>query len=81
MQTPTTAQDFSTTDLHLASFLLATDHRLRRMDGPPNQRVFVFGNVSEETVASFYAGVQVDARKLLNAVRDLKALIHQGGRP
>ena len=81
MQPPTTTQDFSTSDLHLASFFLATDHPLHRMDGPPGQRVFIFANVTEADVASFYSGAQVDARKLLNAVRDLKALLHQGRRP
>lgn len=80
MQPPTTAWDFSTSDLHLASFFLATDHQLLRMDGPPGQRVFIFRNVTEADVAAFYSGAQVDARKLLNAVRDLKALLHQEGR-
>jgi len=77
----TTAADFSTTDLHLAAYLLAIDRPLRRLNGPPGQRAFVFGNVSDDAVAAFYAGAQVDARKLLNAVRDLKSLLHQGARP
>jgi len=75
-----TAPDFSTQDLHLASYLLALDHPLRRLNGPPGQRAFVFGGVTQAAVTAFYAGAQVDARKLLNAVRDLKALLHQEGR-
>jgi predicted kinase len=75
----TVGSDFTTRDLHLAAYLLASDHPLRRLNGPPGQRSFVFGNVSQQTVAAFYSGATVDARKLLNAVRDLKALLHQGG--
>ncbi len=75
-----TTSEYSTRDLHIASYLLSTDHPLRRLNGPPGQRAFVFGNVTEEVVAGFYSGAKVDARKLLNAVRDLKALLHQGVR-
>jgi len=72
--------DFSTTDIHLAAYLLATDHPLRSLNGRPGQRAFTFGNVTQEAVSGFYAGVKVDARKLLGAMRDLKGLLAQGGR-
>jgi|GEM_PF-634540 len=72
--------DFSTSDIHLAAYLLTTDHPLRRLDGPPGQRAFVFGDVTPEDVSGFYAGAKVDARKVLGALRDLKGLLAQGGR-
>ena len=75
-----TADNFPTTDIHLAASLLATDHPLRGLNGRPGQRAFVFGNVTPEDVSGFYGGVKVDARKLLGALRDLKGLLAQGGR-
>lgn len=75
-----TAADFPTTDIHLAAYLLATDHPLRRINGSSGQRAFVFGNVSPEDVQSFYAGAPSDARKVLGALRDLKGLLAQGAR-
>lgn len=71
--------EFSTHDLSLAAYLLATNHPLRRLDGPPGKNSFVFANVSQEDVTSFYAGAKVDARQLLGAMRDLKGLLAQGG--
>jgi hypothetical protein len=72
--------DYTTTDIHLAAYLLATDHPLRGFNGRPGQRAFVFGNVTPEAVQSFYAGAPSDARKVLGALRDLKGLLAQGGR-
>ena len=72
--------EFSTTDINLAAFLLATDHPLRRLHGPPGRQVFIFGNVNPDEVTSFYSGATVDARKVLGALRDLKGLLAQGGR-
>jgi len=74
------AAEFSTTDIHLAAYFLATDHPLRRLTGPPGQHAFVFGNVTEQDVQRFYAGAPSDARKVLGALRDLKGLLAQGGR-
>jgi hypothetical protein len=71
---------FSTHDLNLASYLLATNHRLHRLEGPPGKSAFVFGDVSPEDVTAFYSGAQVDARQLLGALRDLKGLLAQGVR-
>ncbi len=73
-------EEFSTHDLNLSAYLLATDHSLLRLTGPPGQRAFVFANVTEEDVSRFYAGAPSDARKVLGALRDLKALLAQGGR-
>ena len=72
--------EYSTHDLNLAAYLLATNHPLRRLDGPPGKIAFVFGSVSEDDVTAFYGGAKVDARQLLGAVRDLKGLLAQGGR-
>lgn len=72
--------DFSTTDINLAAFLLATDHPLRRLNGPPGRQAFVFGNVTPEHVTGFYSGASVDAREVLGALRDLKGLLAQGSR-
>jgi hypothetical protein len=72
--------DFHTSDIHLAAYLLATDHPLRRLEGIPGQKSFVFGNVIDADVQAFYAGAPSDARKVLNALRDLKGLLAQGAR-
>lgn len=72
--------DYSTSDLHLAAYLLATDHPLLRINGQVGQRAFVFGNVTPEAVQSFYSGAPSDARKVLGALRDLKGLLAQGDR-
>ena len=72
--------EFPTSDIHLAAYLLATDHPLRRLEGSPGQKSFVFGNVTEADVQAFYAGAPSDARKVLNALRDLKGLLAQGAR-
>ncbi len=71
--------EFSTSDINLASWLLATDHPLRRLNGPPGRQTFIFGNVKPEDVTDFYSGAMVDARKVLGALRDLKGLLAQGG--
>ena len=74
-------QDYSTGDLNLAAYLLCLDYPLRHLTGPPGQRAFTFANVAEKDVDAFYAGGKVDARKLLGALRDLKGLLAQRGRP
>jgi hypothetical protein len=74
------AADFVTSDIHLAAYLLATDHPLRRLNGSPGQRAFVFGNVTEQDVQRFYAGAPSDARKVLGALRDLVVLLAEGDR-
>jgi len=72
---------YLTSDLNLAAYLLALDYPLRGLNGPPGQRAFTFANVAEKDVEAFYAGAKVDARKLLGALRDLKGLLAQRGRP
>jgi hypothetical protein len=72
--------DFSTQDIHVAAYLLALDRPFRGLSGQPGHRTFTFANVAPEDVQGFYAGVKVDARKLLGALRDLKGLLAQGDR-
>ena len=72
--------EYVTHDLNLAAYLLATNHPLLRLDGPPGKSAFIFGNVAPQDVSAFYAGAKVDARQLLGALRDLKGLLATGGR-
>jgi hypothetical protein len=69
-------EDFQTTDLGLAAFLLSRGHALLRVDTVgAGRRVFSFpAEVRNETQA-FYQNAAVPARTFANALRDLKALI------
>ncbi len=68
-------------DLGLAAFLLAQDYDLIRTDETSSRTDFVFANVPEEALFSFYKGdALVNARKVLAAFRDLKGLLLQHGR-
>lgn len=69
--------EFSTSDLNVAAYLVTIGRPLLRLEGRPGQRAFVFGDVIQEDVTRFYAGVAVDARKLLGSLRDLKGLLVQ----
>ena len=66
------------TDISLAAFLLATGYALVQIDGPANRREFVFRDVPDDAVVSFYSSTaQVNARQLLGALRDLRGLFAQ----
>ncbi len=80
MPTLVAGAEFTTRDVHLAAYLLATDHPLLRLEGLHGQRNLTFGNVTAEDVRRFYAGAPSDARKVLGALRDLKGLLVQGDR-
>ncbi len=65
-------------DLQLASFLVALDHRLVRVEGTQGRREFVFAAVPPEVIVGYYGGRdQVSARSLFNAYRDLRGLARQ----
>ena len=65
-------------DLGFASFLLAQDYDLVRIDGASGRVEFVFASVPEKVLFEFYSGgALVNARKLLAAHRDLKGLIFE----
>ncbi len=68
---------FRTSDFHLASYLLATDHPLHQVERAGGRAVFVFDGVSPDETQRYFRGAQVEARKLLNASRDLKSLLTQ----
>ncbi len=68
-------------DLQLAAFLLALDYPLVRTDGNPPRTQFVFAGVPDEVIFGFYqAKALVNARKLFDAYRNLRGLLHQEGR-
>ena len=68
-------------DLQLAAFLLALDYPLVRTDGNPPRTQFVFAGVPDEVVFGFYRGEPlISARKLFDAYRNLRGLLHQGER-
>ena len=65
-------------DLQLASYLLALDYSILRTEGTSHRTDFVFANVPEEVVFSFFQGnSKVNPRKLLDAYRNLKGLLIQ----
>lgn len=65
-------------DLQLAAYLTALDYPLLRVEGPNGRKVFVFTDVPDEVVFAFYSGRDpVSARKLLDALRNLKGLALQ----
>ncbi len=81
MRTKPASEPYRTRDLHVAAFLLSRDFPLIRLEGSPGQRVFVLQGPTEEDVIAFYKGpILLDARKLLNALRDLRGLLAQGDR-
>lgn len=68
-------------DLQLAAFLLALDYPLIRTDGSPPRTEFIFAGVPDEAIFDFYqAEPLVNARKLFDAYRNLRGLLHQGQR-
>ena len=75
-----TGQEFQTSDLHLAAYLLTVGRPLRRMNGAGSRHTFTFANVAASDVTGFYSGAQVDARLLLSSLRDLKGLMHEARR-
>jgi len=62
-------------DLNLAAFLLAKGHNLVRFQGGPRAE-FVFSDVPEQAILAYYGqGDEVSARKLLDALKNLKGLL------
>ena len=65
-------------NLQLASFLIALDHRLLRVEGTQGRREFVFVEVPREVIIGYYGDRdRVSARRLFNAYRDLRGLARQ----
>jgi hypothetical protein len=78
------AMEYKTADFNLAAYLLATDRPLHQVERSGGRAVFVFTGVAADEVQRYFQGAQVEARKLLNASRDLKTLLardrEEGGR-
>lgn len=65
-------------DLQLASFLVANDYEIVRVEGTPYRKEFIFQDVPEEAVLAYYAGKdETSARELFSAYRDLRGLARQ----
>ncbi len=65
-------------DLQLAAYLVAQDHSLVRVEGPPGHREFIFADIPADAIFAYYSGRDlVSARKLFGAYRDLKGLTIQ----
>ena len=70
---------FSTRDFYLACFLKARDVRLTRTERRGSIVVFFFEDSGElkQLIARFYSNEEeVPASRFVNAIRDLKALVH-----
>jgi hypothetical protein len=66
------------TDLQLAAYLTALDYPIVRVEGPTGRRAFVFGDIPQDVVLTYYSGAdRISARKLFGAYRDLKGLTVQ----
>lgn len=69
---------FTTTDLSLASYLMARSFKLLEIGGARgSRRVFMFPAEAKGAAAEFYQGGEVGARAFANALRDLKTLIRE----
>jgi hypothetical protein len=69
---------FETRDIQLASFLVTLGHAVVALEGPANQRTFIFDAVPASVVTAYYAGAtQVRPRDLFVNYRNLKRLLHQ----
>ena len=73
--------DLRLSDVHLVAYLLVRGFPLRGVDGSPGRREFLFRGVPPDVISSFYGGDdQVSARALLDALRNVRGLLAQGGR-
>lgn len=68
-------------DVHLAAYLLARGHQVSRLEGSFGRREFVFHDVPQDVLLSYYGGDDlVSARELLDALRNIRGLLVQGVR-
>lgn len=66
------------TDLNLAAYLVASDFRISDIEPTGARKTFIFADVPDGAIVEFYSGSdRTSARKLLGALRDLKALATQ----
>ena len=78
-ETPT-LDEYETSDLGVASFLVARDIPLLRTDNRSERTSFVFPGTAEEIARGFYQPGKdlVSARRLHAALRELRSLTRQG---
>ena len=70
---------FETKDFYLACFLKARDRKLLKATKEGKLATFYFENKDDlkELIANFYNDSEmVSANRLINAIRDLKSLVH-----
>ena len=62
-----------TSDLQLATFLVANGYALRSIEGPPGRRVFIFDReIPSEVVMRFHCSAE---KRLLDVHRSLKVAV------
>ena len=62
-------------DINLAAYCLAREYRLADFKKGPRSE-FIFQDVPEEVILSYYGGDdQISARKLLDALKNLKGIL------
>ena len=76
----TPPKEVSISDLHLASYLMALGYSLVKIEGPSHRTLFVFADVPQEIIFSFYQEeAAVNPRKILDSLRNLRGLLLQQG--
>ncbi|MBI4522146.1 MAG: hypothetical protein HY701_15020 [Gemmatimonadetes bacterium] len=69
--------EYATPDLGAAALALARRHRLLRLGGPRERRLFVFPAQAQADVEAFYAGATVRADVYADALRVLKGRLRR----
>jgi len=69
-------QNFKTSDLSVAAFLMTLDFPLLKTEGNGRRVVFHFPSTATEAAPGYLQGEKVSARAFSASVRDLKSLIH-----
>ena len=69
-------QNFTTSDLSLAAFLMTLDFPLLKTEGNGRRVAFHFPSTAAEAAPGYLQGEKVSARAFSAALRDLKSLIH-----
>jgi len=69
-------QNFTTSDLSLAAFLMTLDFPLMKTEGNGRRVAFHFPSTAAEAAPGYLQGEKVSARAFSAALRDLKSLIH-----
>jgi len=69
-------ENFTTSDLSLAAFLMTLDFPLLKTEGNGRRVAFHFPSTAIEAAPGYLQGEKVSARTFSAALRDLKSLIH-----